>query len=76
MLLKLVQPSNNEHIFSTLEVFHLEISGKDAKFGHENIHIIELIFEVSQLEISGKDFSDVHSANIPSIILALEIFHF
>ena len=52
-------------ILVALEVFQLEISGKDDNDVHPlNIQLILVTLEVFQFEISGNDNNDVHSLNI------------
>ena len=46
-------------ILVTLEVFHLDISGKDDKDKQpENISLISVTLEVIHLDISGNDDND------------------
>ena len=52
---------NKPLIYSTLQVFHFEISGN--AFNEEypkNKPIIDVTFSVFHFEISGKDFNEEH----------------
>ena len=59
-----IQPLKIPIILLTLDVSHLEISGKEDKEEQlQNIYYILFIFEVFQYEISDNDINLSHSQN-------------